>query len=103
MGVPSYPKIYHITHVKNLTSIIEQGMLWSDEVMVNRNMSHQNIGIPTVKQNRMKRPVKCYSDTMVGQYVPFHFCPRSIMLFLLHKGNHPGVTYTGGQEPLLHL
>ena len=25
------------------------------------------------------------------------------MLFLLHKANHPGLTYRGGQEPIVHL
>ena len=25
------------------------------------------------------------------------------MLFILHKGNHPDITYHGGQEPILHL
>jgi ssDNA thymidine ADP-ribosyltransferase, DarT len=28
----------------------------------------------------------------VGEYVPFYFCPRSITLFLLHKGNHVDLT-----------
>ena len=25
------------------------------------------------------------------------------MLFLIHRGNHPELTYHGGQEPILHL
>lgn len=25
------------------------------------------------------------------------------MLFLLHRGNHPDLTYRGGQRPILHL
>lgn len=103
MGVPSHPKIYHITHVKNLPSIIESEVLWSDAEMLGRNIGHQNIGMPGVKRNRMNRPVKCHAGTLVGEYVPFYFCPRSVMLFLLHKGNRPGVTYTEGQKPLLHL
>ena len=41
--------------------------------------------------------------TTVGQYVPFYFCPRSIMLYLLHMGNHPELTYRGGQGPIVHL
>ena len=36
----------------------------------------------------------CHPGTKVGEYVPFYFCPRSIMLFLLYKGNHPDLTYT---------
>jgi len=40
---------------------------------------------------------------MVGQYVPFYFCPRSVMLYILHMGNNPGLTYHGGQSPIVHL
>jgi hypothetical protein len=39
----------------------------------------------------------------VGEYVPFYFCPRSIMLDILHMGNSPDITYTGGQAPIVHL
>jgi len=41
--------------------------------------------------------------TTVGQYVPFYFCPRSVMLYVLHRGNHPSLEYRGGQTPLVHL
>jgi hypothetical protein len=40
---------------------------------------------------------------MVGACVPFYFCPRSIMLYLLNKGDHSDITYRGGQEPIIHL
>jgi hypothetical protein len=39
----------------------------------------------------------------VGDYVPFYFCPRSIMLYVIHCANRPGLTYRGGQEPIVHL
>jgi len=47
--------------------------------------------------------VKCHPGTKVGQYVPFYFCPRSIMLYILHRGNHPDLDYREGQGPILHL
>ncbi|HBB35716.1 MAG TPA: DUF4433 domain-containing protein [Cyanobacteria bacterium UBA8803] len=40
---------------------------------------------------------------MVGQYVPFYFCPRSIMLYILHMGNHPELEYRSGQQLIIHL
>ena len=40
---------------------------------------------------------------MVGEYVPFYFCPRSIMLYMLYMGNHPDISYKGGQQPIIHL
>jgi ssDNA thymidine ADP-ribosyltransferase, DarT len=47
--------------------------------------------------------VNCYPGTKVGEYVPFYFCPRSIMLFLFHRGNHPDLEYSDGQRLLVHL
>ncbi len=35
--------------------------------------------------------------------MPFYFCPKSIMLYILHMGNSPDLTYRGGQRPILHL
>jgi hypothetical protein len=57
----------------------------------------------TIKQRRMRLPVTCQEGDTVGQYVPFYFCPRSIMLYILYKANHPELTYLGGQGPILHL
>lgn len=39
----------------------------------------------------------------VGDYVPFHFCPRSVMLYVIHRGNKPGLTYRDGQDAIVHL
>lgn len=35
--------------------------------------------------------------------VPFYFCPRSIMLYVIHRANHPDLAYRGGQGPIVHL
>ncbi len=98
------PEIYHITHMDNLASIIEDGGLWSDAERIERGLVHQNVGLTEIKQSRLaERVVHCHRGTKVGEYVPFYFCPRSIMLYLLYRGNHPGLTYTGGQRPIVHL
>ena len=57
----------------------------------------------SIKQRRLGLPVKCHAGDFVGGYVPFYFCPRSIMLFLIHCANHPELKYSGGQAPILHL
>ena len=44
-----------------------------------------------------------YPDLHVGDCVPFYFCPRSVMLYIFYKDNHPEVDYHGGQEPIRHL
>ena len=33
----------------------------------------------------------------------FYFCPRSVMLYLIHRANHPELDYRGGQGPIVHL
>jgi ssDNA thymidine ADP-ribosyltransferase, DarT len=57
-----------------------------------------------IKRRRLEElEVHCHAGTKVGQYVPFYFCPRSVMLYLLYRGNSPGLTYQEGQRPILHL
>ena len=103
MNPPLKPKIYHITHVKNLPSILARGGLFSDAQMNIHGGPATAVGMSTIKQRRLTLPVACYPGLMVGDCVPFYFCPRSVMLYVLHRGNHPQLAYRGGQEPILHL
>ena len=100
---PKHPKLYHITHVDNLLSILSAGGLFSDVAMMKQGGPETGVGISQIKERRLHLPVKCHPGDKVGEYVPFYFCPRSIMLYILHMGNHPSLTYRGGQEPILHL
>ncbi len=100
---PVQPKIFHITHVDNLASIVGDGELLPDSVMVSRGGPRAGIGIDTIKQRRLALPVKCHPGDCVGEYVPFYFCPRSIMLYVIHCANHAELSYRGGQTPILHL
>ncbi len=99
---PNDPKLYHIVHVNNLASIIADGCLWSDAEMRNRQ-GHTPIGMETIKQRRLALPVSCHKTTYVGDYVPFYFCSRSIMLYVIYCRNHPELVYRGGQETIVHL
>ena len=103
--VPERPKIYHITHVRNLPRIIKAGMLWSDRKRLELNLACRVVGMDRIKRRRLEQieVAPCHPGTRVGDYVPFYLCPRSVMLFLLHKGNHPDLDYSEGQEPILHL
>ena len=93
-------KVSHITHIDNLGSILKQTCLWSDAKRIEMGLVNQNIGYSHIKQRRLVRPVKVAAGGTIGQYVPFNFCPRSVMLFVIHKG-HPD--FQGGQERVLHL
>ena len=98
--VPEDPPIYHITHVDNLPGIISEGRLWCDKERISRGLTSTNIGHVHIKQRRLNRPVATRAGGTLGDYVPFNFCPRSVMLFAVHKG-HPD--YQGGQEEIVHL
>lgn len=102
--VPAQPKIYHITHVDNLPAIARDRVLLSDATIVTRGGPSVMIGMSEIKRRRIEEIlVACHPGTKVGDYVPFYFCPRSVMLFLIHKANHPDLSYLGGQGPILHL
>lgn len=100
---PPRPKIYHITHGKNLAAILADGELRCDAHMAQRGGPSAMIGFSHIKQRRFSLPVKCYPDDRVSDYVPFYFCPRSVMLYVIHRGTQPDLDYRGGQEPILHL
>lgn len=103
MQLPANPRIYHITHMSNLASIVADGCLLSDAAVIARGGPATGIGMSNVKETRLKTPVKCHAGDMVGDYVPFYFCPRSVMLYVISKGNHAALSYTGGQGPIVHL
>ena len=103
-SMPSSPKIYHITHVNNLASIVANNGLVSDAKRITNQLPCSLVGMSNIKKRRLQQiKVSCHPRTKVGQYVPFYFCPRSIMLYILHQGNHPELTYKGGQQPIVHL
>ena len=103
-GVPAHPKIYHITHVRNLPQIVRGGVLWSDAKRIELGLKCDVVGMSHIKRRRLEEiEVDCHAGTHVGDYVPFYFCPRSIMLYILHMGNHPDLNYREGQQPIVHL
>jgi hypothetical protein len=102
-AMPARPLVYHITHVDNLPSILDAGGLWSDAAMIDRGGPSASIGIGNIKQRRLRLPVKCHPGDFVGDYVPFYFCPRSNVLYLIHCANHPELAFRSGQRSILHL
>lgn len=100
---PAQPKIFHITHVSNLPAIAACSELRSDRRVQQLGGPIAAVGMSKIKQRRLSLPVSCHPGTTVGEFVPFYFGPRSIMLFLLHRGNHPELNYAGGQQPIVHL
>ncbi|HCX34011.1 MAG TPA: DUF4433 domain-containing protein [Rhodocyclaceae bacterium] len=101
---PARPKLYHITHVDNLQRIAATGAILCDAAILARGGPAQAIGMSAIKRRRVQElDVHCHPGTKVGDYVPFYFCPRSVMLFVIHCANKTELTYRGGQEPIVHL
>ncbi len=104
MPIPEHPKLYHIVHVDRLPSILADGCLWSDAEAARRNCAGTTIGMTAIKRRRLEENVlMSHFGLMVGQCVPFYFCPRSVMLYLISQANNPDLAYRGGQDPIVHL
>ncbi len=102
MKVPANPKIYHITHIDNLESIIADGYLLSDtEMRGQRKPLSIEVGNQRIKERRKTLRLKSHPELKVADCVPFYFGPRSVMLHAIHsKTDSP---YRGGQEDIIHL
>ena len=93
--------ILHLTHHRNLPSILGTGGLWSPnhrppECVVQQSSAYENL------QNvRAQRIVPCGPGGNLHDYTPFYFGERSPMLYANHRGFvrcNPE-----GQGPLIYL
>ena len=104
MAIPAQPKIYHIVHMDRLPSIVADACLWCDAAVVQQAAAGTTIGMAVIKQRRLEElTLSSHPALHVGDCVPFYFCPRSVMLYLIYQSNHPDLIYRGGQGPIVHL
>jgi hypothetical protein len=88
MPPPGRPKIYRIVRVDRLASIISANGLFCDR-RARQQGGGTVIGMNEIKDRRLTLPVSCHLGTSVGDYVPFYFCSRSTMLFVIRRANNP--------------
>jgi len=100
---PAQPRVYHITHIDNLPSIVADRAILSDSTMAARGGRATVVGMPKLKERCFHLPVGCHPGTVVADYARFYFCPRSIMLYVVYRANHEELAYRGGQDPIVHL
>nr|WP_208598436.1 DUF4433 domain-containing protein [Desulfatiglans anilini] len=104
MPIPGDIKIYHIVHIDRLPSIILDGCLWCDAEIIRRSAPGTRIGMMNIKKRRLEElKLTSRPQLYVGQCVPFYFCPRSVMLYIIHQADHPALSYRDGQAPIVHL
>ncbi len=100
---PPQPSVFHIVHVDRLPSIIADDCLWCDAEVQRHPRLGTTIGMSSIKERRSRKQLRSRPGLFVGDCVPFYFCPRSVMLYVIYKRNHPELNYRGGQGPIVHL
>lgn len=91
---------YRITHICNLPLLLQNGIV--NKHHPNSSKDYVEIGNPEIIDVRSTTPVKIDDYGMVGDYVPFYFTPKSLMLFNIITGyRHPVVQRRNKDEILV--
>ncbi len=91
---------YRITHINNLPLLLQNGIV--NKHHPNANGDYIEIGNPEIIDVRSTSPVKIEGYGMIGDYVPFYFTPKSIMLYNIITGYwHPLVPRRNRSEILV--
>lgn len=96
-------KIYHIIHIDRFDSVLTDGFLYCDADMMQRPNVGPTIGISNIKARRLEHHLASFPELTVGQCVPFYFCPRSVMLYVIKRQNNTDLPYLDGQDDIIHL
>jgi hypothetical protein len=70
----TFEALYHMTHIKNLTSILNHGLL-------GHGNSHQVKDISDNQVNNRRSRVEPIYGKAIHSYVPFYFNPKNAMLY----------------------
>lgn len=91
---------YRITHINNLHLLLQNGIV--NKHHPNASKDYIEIGNPEIIDVRSISAVKIDDYGMIGDYVPFYFTPKSIMLYNIITGYwHPLVPRRNRNEILV--
>lgn len=82
--MPENTLLYHITHITNLHSILEQGALLSHARIKQNTLSYKDVANQDVQSRRNRTRIPVGAGGSLHDYVPFYFAPRSPMLYALN-------------------
>ena len=102
-NMPDKISLFHIVHIDRLCSIVSSGGLFCDAINRRLPLDGTTIGMSKLKDRRLSRSLNSHPDLHVGDCVPFYFCPRSVMLYVINCQNHIELSYKGGQSAIIHL
>ncbi len=101
MSVRERTFIYRFIHIKNLPILLERGGLYAPLHEPSDGLVYKTIHNAEIQAERKVKPIPCAPGGKIHDYVPFYFCIRSPMLYVINKGGVEG--YSEGQEPLIYL
>lgn len=88
---PDYPKwlfkktrIFHMTAIDNLPKIFASGGLLATNMLSRNNVDYTNVAYEDIQDVRHR--ITLPNGNNLHDYVPFHFAPRSPMLFAIADG-----------------
>jgi hypothetical protein len=93
--------VYHITHVDNLASMAQTGVIRCDRGCSAQGIRPVSIAYAGLKARRADWHVKVARRGTLADYVPFYYAPRSPMLYAINGGFVAG--YEEGQAEVAHL
>lgn len=99
--VPVPTKIFHITCIDNLHSILPTRRMQAKNRLDQTNIKYRNIAYDNIQDKRKNTPIPIQPGGCLLDYVPFYFAPRSPMLDAIRRGKVVG--YEGNQEDICYL
>lgn len=85
-----------------MTPILRDGGLLSYAAVRARGEEGTSIGMRHIKERRLGLTLESQPGLVVGSCVPFYFCSRSVMLYMINMRND-GLEWQGGQAMIVHL
>jgi ssDNA thymidine ADP-ribosyltransferase, DarT len=101
ISVPNPVRIFHITAIPNLASIVASGAIQAKTLLAERRAAYSNIAYQGAQGRRAVKTVTKGPRGVIHDYVPFYFAPRSPMLFTINSGNVDGCLHR--QQDIAHL
>lgn len=101
MSMPIPTRIFHMTALENLQSILSSKSLICKNLCESRGISYENIAHTSIQDIRCQKEVNLSPYGTLHDYVPFYFAPRSPMLFAIHQGNVQNCSYR--QADIIYL
>jgi hypothetical protein len=101
---PEKPKIYHITHIDNLSSISSAGWIESDGHRIEQGGTQTCIGMTEIKRRRLfEIEVSCHPEQKLENMFLLLLLSINLCLYSSHRKSSRCVHYKGGQVSILHL